>query len=71
MALKTDQRGNTRLLVKFPLSMRLALAETSRRIGLSQQSCIRSALAAFLEQYKEPEPDAPVKKPRARKGPKQ
>jgi hypothetical protein len=55
LAIKQNKNGQTKLLVTIPYSQRVGLNRVSKTLGLSQQSLIRSAIAALLEQHKEPE----------------
>jgi hypothetical protein len=47
--LRTNSRGNTRLLVSIPLADRDRLAEASRLSGKSQQSIIRCGLVQIVD----------------------
>jgi hypothetical protein len=65
--IKTDERGMTRLLVSLPITQREGLAELSRRLGMSQQGLIRSAVARLLvdnqpEPESEPEPESKARR---------
>ena len=56
----------TRLLVALPLSVRESLARASKISGLSQQSLIRSGVAALLAKNDAP-PEQPAPAKRTRK----
>jgi hypothetical protein len=49
--LKRNTKDTTKLLVRFPFSQRLGLAELSAVTGQAQQELIRRAVAALLDEH--------------------
>jgi hypothetical protein len=66
LAIKRNKNDQTRLLVTIPYSQRVGLHQLSARLGLSQQSLIRSSIAALLSQHEDPEPQPKTRKTRAK-----
>jgi hypothetical protein len=67
LAIKQSKTGQTRLLVTFPYSVRVGLTQVSKKTGLSQQSLIRSAVAALLSKHQDAGPPKKTKRTRTRK----
>jgi hypothetical protein len=69
LPIKQSKSGQTKLLVTFPYSLRVGLNQVSAKLGLSQQSLIRSAVAQLL--YENDIPEKPkartIEKPKAKR----
>ena len=66
LEIKRNKNDQTRLLLSLPYSQRVGLHRLSAKLGLSQQSLIRSSIAALLSQHEDPEPEPKPRKPRAK-----
>jgi hypothetical protein len=64
--IKTNERGMTKLLVGFPITQREGLADLSKRIGMSQQNLIRSAVARLLEDNRQESEHQEKREPKKR-----
>ena len=51
---KRTEAGQTKMLIRLPISLRAGMAALSKCLGISQLAIVRSALAAYLLANAEP-----------------
>jgi hypothetical protein len=63
LAIRTNQKGSSRLLLSYPIGLRLRAAAMSKVTGVSQQEIIRTAISDYLTKWEYEQDQQAAEKP--------